>query len=141
MLPNRRCRLYRLTYESKAMLSRMSKARSAALQDILKTARRRNILHGVSGVLLYNQNSFFQILEGNKKEVEEIFSSIFCDIRHTDIRVSERKFVESRIFHSWSMAYLELPADTNFPECTIQDLPAMLLDNPSGEVRREIGVH
>jgi len=109
--------------------------------DILASARRRNILYGVSGVLLYNRNSFLQILEGNKKKIEEIFSSIFCDIRHTNIKVSEHKFVESRIFHSWSMAYLELPADTNWPECPVQDLPAMLLNNPSGELHREIGAH
>jgi hypothetical protein len=130
-MPEAQRRLYRLTYESHASLPEHPDARLAALHDILKSARRRNIRCGVSGVLLYNQKAFFQTLEGNKAEVEQVFERIVHDTRHTDVKVLERKFVRSRIFHSWSMAYVEFPADATWSEQIVEELPAMLTGRTS----------
>ncbi len=127
MLETQRRRFYRLIYESRALLPPDADACAAALRDILGTARSRNIRSGVSGILFYNQRGFYQILEGNQTEVEATFAGIVRDRRHTDVNVSERGFARGRIFHSWSMAFVESPAFPKWSECSIQDLPAMLL--------------
>ena len=131
-MPKAQCLgFYRLTYESHASLPEHPDARLAALHDILQSARRRNIHCGVSGVLLHNQKAFFQTLEGNKTEVEHVFERIVNDARHTQVRVLERKYARSRIFHSWSMAYVEFPADAAWSERMVEELPAMLTNNMS----------
>ena len=130
-MPEAQRRLYRLTYESHATLPEHPDARLAALHDILKSARHRNIRCGVSGVLLYNQKGFFQTLEGNKAEVDQVFERIACDTRHTHVQVLERRFVSSRIFHSWSMAYVEFPANATWSEQIVEELPAMLTGGTS----------
>ena len=126
MLKAQMRRLYRLTYESKSLLPSEAGASVVALQDILCSSRIRNIRFGVSGILIYNHKEFYQVLEGNKDEVEDIFGSIVRDRRHTAVNVLERNFVRSRIFHSWSMGYVELPVAFEWSECDVQDFPAML---------------
>ncbi len=133
MLKAQRRRLYKLTYESKALLPSEADVRVVALQDILCSARIRNIRSGVSGILVYNQKEFYQVLEGNTDEVEEIFGSIIRDRRHTAVNVLERTFVRSRIFHSWSMGYVEFPAAFKWSERDVQDFPAMLRSEWKGE--------
>ncbi len=133
MLKAQMRRLYRLTYESKSLLPSEGDARVAALQDILCSSRIRNIRSGVSGILIYNQKEFYQVLEGNKDEVEEIFGSIVRDRRHTAVNVLERNFVSSRIFHSWSMGYVEFPATFKWSERDVQDFPAMLRNGWKGD--------
>jgi len=129
--------LYRLTYESRASLPKDPDARLGALQDILNSARLRNIRYGVSGALLYNQTQFFQILEGHKKDIEKIFRHIVCDARHVHVEILERKFVLSRIFHSWSMAFIEFPVNAAWSADIVEDLPAMLLHQMGHQARHE----
>ncbi len=55
------------------------------IKDILEYSAQYNNQHDIRGVLLYGDGNFFQILEGNKKLVDEIFLNIQNDPRHTNI--------------------------------------------------------
>jgi hypothetical protein len=55
------------------------------LIDILNSARKNNLKHNVTGVLLYSEGVFIQVLEGNEADVDVIFSKIQADARHKNI--------------------------------------------------------
>ncbi len=55
------------------------------IRDLLKCTVRYNNDHDIRGILLYADGNFFQILEGEKKLVEEIFEDIKMDPRHRNI--------------------------------------------------------
>lgn len=91
------------------------------LQRILKESIQWNTDHGITGMLIYVEglfasleersiNSsvtgrFMQVLEGSKKEVEDIFSKIKLDKRHTDIVVLQREDKKFRDFENWWMGF------------------------------------
>ena len=56
------------------------------IEDIFKTSIEHNNECTISGILLYSMERFFQILEGEKKEVIELYEDkIRNDPRHHDI--------------------------------------------------------
>ncbi len=63
-------------------------SKDAKLEDIknlLDSTAQYNNEHDIRGVLLYAEGNFFQILEGEKKLVEDIFEDIKKDKRHKNI--------------------------------------------------------
>jgi hypothetical protein len=124
---NEKSSFHRLIYQSRSTLDGQPVLQLEALRDILFWAKRRNEDLGVSGILLYNQLDYLQVLEGVWTRVDLIFRSVLCDKRHTNIVILQRGPVDGRIFHSWSMAYKELPHGTTWPEYSIYDFPTQLL--------------
>ncbi|CAN5301807.1 hypothetical protein BH23BAC2_BH23BAC2_24960 [soil metagenome] len=55
------------------------------IKNILDTAARRNNEHDIRGVLLYAEGNFFEVLEGEKKLVEDMYATIQKDPRHKNI--------------------------------------------------------
>ncbi|MCU7555230.1 BLUF domain-containing protein [Alteromonas sp. ASW11-19] len=77
----------------------------AVVDDILAISRRNNILHGVTGLLLYTQGAFLQVLEGAAEDVERTLGKIKKDPRHSHLQVLLKHAVSSRDFSNWAMAY------------------------------------
>lgn len=59
----------------------------------------------MTGVLTYGDCRFLQFLEGQKLQVEQIFSMIKKDTRHHCINVVRRGFIPERQFSDWHMKY------------------------------------
>ena len=78
------------------------------LQEILATARERNAAYGVTGMLLYIDGSFFQVLEGHPEAVHELYARIAGDRRHTQTLKLLEEEVQERSFAQWSMGYAEV---------------------------------
>lgn len=78
------------------------------LHLIHESSQRHNGTQEVTGMLLYSQGSFIQVLEGEVPAVEECMSRISTDRRHHSIfRISEER-VEAREFGSWAMGFKSL---------------------------------
>ena len=75
------------------------------LNAILDVSRRNNPPLGVTGVLLYLDQGFLQVLEGPKDAVLSIFAAIERDNRHGGVRVLVQHDVEERLFGEWSMGF------------------------------------
>ncbi|MGI4808376.1 MAG: BLUF domain-containing protein [Janthinobacterium lividum] len=75
----------------------------AELLDLTKVAERRNRAESITGLMLYDDSSFFQWLEGPDDAVARVMHSITGDTRHTDIEVLTRRPTARRNFHGWSM--------------------------------------
>ncbi|MDE3066856.1 MAG: BLUF domain-containing protein [Verrucomicrobiota bacterium] len=88
-----------------------------ALREILRESNGRNAEAGVTGMLLYKNGHFMQVLEGAEDAVKATFQRIQRDPRHHGIIVLLEGPVEQRHFQTWSMAFrdLDLPDHQDVP--------------------------
>ena len=87
----------------------------AELVDLLAQARVKNQRLGVTGMLLYHDGNFMQVLEGEEAVVRELFACIERDPRHHGSIVLLEEHVdrqhpdhETRVFADWSMGFRNL---------------------------------
>lgn len=78
---------------------------SSDIIDLLSKSRDRNRQLNVTGMLLYEQGSFFQVLEGEEDVVNNLFATICNDPRHTSIVKIISEAIFKRDFVDWSMGY------------------------------------
>ncbi|WP_295388716.1 BLUF domain-containing protein [uncultured Thiodictyon sp.] len=83
---------------------------TTALDQILASSVRHNTPQQVTGMLLYAGGSFMQVLEGEAAAVDETFTRIKRDPRHTDVFEIAREPVDERHFDRWSMGFKRLSA-------------------------------
>lgn len=85
--------------------SATQKFSDADLITLLTKAREKNTRLGVTGMLLYHDGNFLQVLEGDEAAVKPLFDTINRDPRHQSmIKLIERPLAE-RQFGEWSMAF------------------------------------
>lgn len=75
------------------------------LEDILRTARENNARLGITGMLLYGNKTFIQILEGEESVVNELVKSIKRDPRHTNFQIVKKKTIDRHEYADWSMGF------------------------------------
>ena len=92
--------LYQVLYSSRAV----DEVHEADVASILESARPSNERLGVTGVLIYGDQVFVQLLEGEKQTLDELLERIRRDPRHTDLKVFRREPVEARSLVGWRMA-------------------------------------
>jgi Sensors of blue-light using FAD len=76
--------------------------------SILDIARRVNPGLGVTGILLYVGDSFFQVLEGPNAAVTSLYDRIGRDDRHKKVLKLIQEPILARSFADWSMGYAAL---------------------------------
>lgn len=77
----------------------------ARLVDLLTESRANNSRDGITGMLVYSEPDFIQILEGPDAAVRALLERIGRDPRHTDVRVLLDEQVTERKYATWSMGY------------------------------------
>lgn len=75
------------------------------LQDLLHQARSRNTQLGITGILLYGNGCFMQVLEGEQAIVHQLYEHIKLDARHRDVTAYADKAIPQRAFGEWAMAF------------------------------------
>lgn len=80
----------------------------AALLDLLEKARNKNISLGVTGMLLFKDGNFMQVLEGEREIVTNLAKTIESDPRHKDFILLIQGTSENRFFSDWSMGFRDL---------------------------------
>jgi CheY-like chemotaxis protein len=75
------------------------------LAKLLTQSRAFNAVHGLTGVLLYNQGTIVQLLEGSEANVRAVFTRIVQDPRHTNIIKLADGSATQRLFAQWSMGF------------------------------------
>ena len=75
------------------------------LTELMHAARRRNEQLDVTGMLLYTEGSFFQVLEGPAGAVDALFARIAADPRHEQVTQIIREPIMRRAFPGWSMGF------------------------------------
>jgi methanogenic corrinoid protein MtbC1 len=90
----------------KALVYRSRAVRSLSpveLHELTSVSNARNGREGITGLMLYDNEHFFQWLEGPPANVNRVMSSISNDSRHTDVQVLNAQSLPSRRFGGWNM--------------------------------------
>ncbi len=77
------------------------------LRQLLATARRNNTALGITGMLVYQDGSFLQVLEGEEVSVMPLYEKIKSDTRHTKHVLLSKSEVEETSFGDWSMGFYD----------------------------------
>ncbi|TWU59990.1 Blue light- and temperature-regulated antirepressor YcgF [Rubripirellula tenax] len=79
------------------------------LEHLLERSRHRNQMAAITGVLLYRDSTFFQVLEGPVDAVDALFQRIESDPRHAKTVVLSSQKIKSRNFGDWPMGFAHQP--------------------------------
>lgn len=98
--------LVRLLYASRSK----SHISDELAEAILATARKRNHDLGITGALcIYDHGeTFLQVLEGGRAQVNTLYNDIVKDDRHTDVTLLGYSEISERRFPSWRMGKVNL---------------------------------
>jgi len=78
------------------------------LMELLAKSRTNNAQLEITGMLLYENGSFFQVLEGAPEAVDRLFERIIQDDRHTKAVIIIREPIAKRSFGEWTMGFARL---------------------------------
>lgn len=105
--------------EALVQLGYMSKSTSLMsdqqLDHLLNKARASNKKNNITGMLLYADGSFLQVIEGNASAIKDVFAIIQKDSKHKDIKVLFEDNIAARHFSEWSMGFRRLSPERDIP--------------------------
>lgn len=111
-----------------AYVSRTSgKITSEQLIQLLNVSRTYNRVHDITGILLFKDGSFLQVLEGPIDMVMPLYKKIEQDLRHTCVKTLYEKPLLKRNFAEWSMMYHDLSDMEGKPNQLSNNQPQGLL--------------
>jgi hypothetical protein len=94
--------------------------RDDGVEELLAQARTANAEADITGMLLYVNRGFFQVLEGHPLRIESVFAKIGRDPRHDHVTQIIYEPIARRTFGQWTMGY---------PDLEKQELHAILGSN------------
>ncbi len=81
------------------------------LEKMLAQSRARNTMRDITGVLVFVDGVFMQILEGSREAVLALLERLKADTRHRDLKVFHEEDIAERTFGSWRMAFVSPSAE------------------------------
>ncbi|TDK24422.1 BLUF domain-containing protein [Luteimonas aestuarii] len=94
------------------LLYRSRQAYEFGTDDLLRlllAARRYNGAQGVTGLLLFREGLFMQLLEGARTDVEMLYARIAQDPRHREVEMLQIADGVERMMPGWQMGYAQAP--------------------------------
>ncbi|UOQ53398.1 BLUF domain-containing protein [Hymenobacter cellulosivorans] len=80
------------------------------LQEILYYSQQYNAEHQITGLLLYSEGRFVQVLEGPEAEVRTLYARIQADTRHRQVVTVGEGPMPDRRFGEWTMGFGQVAA-------------------------------
>jgi hypothetical protein len=75
------------------------------LKELLKKSRENNSFLDITGMLLYLDPFFIQVLEGDEMIIDKAFDTIKEDPRHYKVSIIYKKLIPRRVFPDWTMGF------------------------------------
>ena len=98
----------------------MSDSREYESLDDLKTlyskAKKNNLDYNITGILIYHNGNFLQVLEGLEKDVDCTYKRISLDSRHGNILKVINIEIEQRIFEDYNFGFTVVNSNKEFDE-------------------------
>ena len=120
--------MFHIGYVSSA-IRKFTKPQLLALH---RRSTEKNQRLGITGLLLYQDGNFMQVLEGEEENVRHLYETIYMDPRHKDIYILFAETIPEREFPNWSMGFRDLDED-----CRGVEGFSNFLDLPRTEEKRE----
>jgi len=93
--------MHLLSYVSTSLVP--AKLVEEELATITTTAVEQNSQHGITGVLFFQGNHFFQVIEGEERDLRALYQRLERDPRHSDLAKLLDEPTTQRQFSDWSM--------------------------------------
>lgn len=104
------------------------------LFDILHNSRLHNAALNISGVLLYSEGTFIQLLEGRDTIIDALYTRIQADQRHTNIITLINETSNEKSFEQWLMGFAVTDAKkTEKLVGYLKSISQLKLDNRSND--------
>ena len=87
-----------------------------ALLFLLDQSREKNLTLDVTGMLVYQDGAFMQMLEGDKQVVLDLYKTICADSRHKGVMTMLTGDIQKRNFEDWSMGFCNMDKERNLPK-------------------------
>ena len=94
-----------ITYVSSAV----HQFRELTLLDLVDQCQSNNSRLGVTGILVYSDGNFMQVIEGPDLVTNALYERIRLDARHHDVITVHSQSLDRREFQGWSMAFNIMP--------------------------------
>lgn len=122
--------LHEIVYMSLACDAMSSDDLGALLDD----SRARNQAAGITGMMIYHEREFMQLLEGERSVIEALYERIEADPRHQQVYRLWEGPIATRNFDDWTMAFATLDDEalkqhTGFASLKDEGLVALSRDN------------
>ena len=101
------------------------------LVQILAEARTNNEASGVTGMLVYLNGKFLQLLEGRKEVIFDLYDKISKDSRHQKSTIILEEPIQKRNFENWFMGFAQISEDLLVNQTGLKDLEEFF---SSGEI-------
>ncbi len=88
------------------------------LNALYSKAKINNAKHNITGVLIYKNQNFLQVLEGEQHIVNKTFKRISLDPRHKNIFKVINTQVEQRIFEDYNFGFTIINNKSEFKNLT-----------------------
>ena len=99
------------------------------LDLLLAQAQQNNQSKNITGMLLYAEGAFFQVLEGPDDTVRALLATLEQDPRHTGMITMHERAITKRDFPDWSMGYKRTEQ--------LSDLPSAFFDLSKSALRKK----
>ena len=75
------------------------------IESIKDISLKKNPRNGITGFLVYSNELFIQLIEGEKLNVDITYKIIEADNRHHDIKILFEQEIKERAFPDWAMHF------------------------------------
>jgi len=99
------------------------------LEDIRIISQDWNQRNEITGVLLFQNQTFLQALEGPDDKVDNLMQRLSSDCRHRNIDILVQLAIQHRYFPDWNMATIDLQNEALFAQDTLAKLIAAYRKN------------
>ena len=91
---------------------------SGEVFEIIETSARNNLRDDLTGMLIFANDRFFQIIEGEAAAIDGLMARLQADPRHHSIEVLHRQEIGERSFPRWRMERVQI-ANGGVPEADL----------------------
>ncbi len=77
------------------------------VDELIERSKESNASKGISGLLIYVNRCFLQLLEGEEDKVRDLFDRIRSDPRHSEPFVYHEQNASQKAYGSWTTGYRE----------------------------------
>jgi hypothetical protein len=78
------------------------------IDRILASCQKNNPILNITGLLLYSNNKFIQVLEGEHDAINDLYNKIKMDTCHDQVRLISLGPIKAKSFPSWHMGVRKL---------------------------------
>lgn len=92
--------------------NRKSNCTNEEIEKILESCKSNNSPLDITGVLLYTDKKFIQLVEGDNKLINSLYDKIKTDTRHDNVRMVSLMPIKEKSFPSWHMGSKKIANDS-----------------------------